>query len=550
MKKFSLDSESVCCFPVLLAVRCAAIVLAMLVPALQAAAPAAGKADGSDRTRWGDLGDGTYANPVLPADFSDIDVIRHGNGFIAMSSTFQYSPGVVLLTSKDLVNWKIAGHAVSDVRQIGPEMNWDKMNRFGRGVWAGSIRHHDGKFWIYFGTPEEGYFMTTAKRIEGPWEPLTQVLKGPGWDDCCPFWDDDGQGYLVGSNFAADPANGKKYNIHLWKLTPDGKGLVPGSDRIIHQSPGSEANKFYKINGTYYHYFSEVKPEGRVVMMRRAKSLEGPWETKQLNHSVGKIDPNQGGLIELPDKSWWFFTHFGSGYWPGRVANLLPVKWVDGWPIIGEPGPDGIGNMVWEAKKPIAGQPPSPRLLDEDFSGAQLAPEWEWNYHPREEKWSLKERPGFLRLHAFKPLQGGNILKVGNQLTTRIFQSGRGQVTVKLDVAGLADGQVAGLSLFGRTFAWIGAERSAGVTRIAYSQNGKQTPGDVLSGKDLWLRADITVDGLATWAFSTDGKDFKPFGGTHQCDWANYRGTRIGLFTYNSTGEEGFVDFDSFHYAY
>jgi beta-xylosidase len=503
-----------------------------------------------DPARWGDLGDGTYSNPVLPADFSDIDAIRVGDDFVAMSSTFQYSPGVVLLKSKDLVNWKIAGHAVPDIRQIAPEMNWDRMDRYGRGIWAGAIRHHAGKFWIYFGTPEEGYFMTTAPAIEGPWEPLTHVFKASGWDDCCPFWDDDGQMYLIGTQFSVDPSNGRKYNIHLWKLTPDGKALVPDSDRIIHQSQGSEANKLYKINGGYYHYYSEVKAEGRVVMMKRAKSLDGPWETKQLNHAAGHIDPNQGGLIELPDGTWWFFTHMGTGMWAGRTAHLLPVTWTDGWPIIGNVGADGIGNMAWFGNKPIAGKSPSERKFSDDFSGTSLTHEWEWNYHPRDDKWSLTERPGFLRLHAFKQLQRDNILKTGNCLTQRVYQSGRGEVTVKLDVSRMTDGQSAGLCFYSKKAGWIGVTRENGVIKIVQVEDHHRAPGPALTGTDLWLRAAITSTGEVTWSHGSNGKDFTTLGAPHQCDWANYRGTRIGIFTCNNDSSSGSVDIDGFSYAY
>ena len=143
---------------------------------------------------WGDQGDGTYQNPILAGDYSDLDCIRVGADYYAISSTFQFSPGMIILHSRDLVNWKILSHAVNDITQISPEMNWDKMNRYGKGIWAGAIRYHDKKFWIYFGTADEGYFMTTAKDPAGPWEPLHHVLREKGWDDCCPFWDDDGQG--------------------------------------------------------------------------------------------------------------------------------------------------------------------------------------------------------------------------------------------------------------------------------------------------------------------------------------------------------------------
>ncbi len=202
---------------------------------------------------WGDQQDGTYHNPLLPGDYSDTDCIRVGNDYYAISSTFQFSPGVVILHSKDLVNWTIKGHAVPDLTQISAELNWDRMNRYAHGIWAGAIRYRYNKFWVYFGTPDEGYFVTTASKIEGPWEPLHCLLPASGWDDCCPFWDDDGQGYLVGSCFA------EGYKIHLFKLTVDGKDIVRSSGKVIHQSEGSEANKLYKINGLYYHFYSEVK---------------------------------------------------------------------------------------------------------------------------------------------------------------------------------------------------------------------------------------------------------------------------------------------------
>ena len=243
-----------------------------------------------DWKSWGDNGNGTYGNPVLPGDYSDLDCIRVGDDYYAISSTFQYSPGMIILHSKDLVNWKVLSHVVTDLNQISPEMNWNKMNRYGRGIWAGAIRYHNKKFWVYFGTPDEGYFMSTASKAEGPWEALHTLLPEKGWDDCCPFWDDDGQGYFVGTNFSDG------YKIHLWKMTADGKELIKESDKIIYQSKGSEANKLYKINGIYYHFFSEVKKDGRAVMMERAKNIWGPYEgPKQLSYSQKRFnEPNQG----------------------------------------------------------------------------------------------------------------------------------------------------------------------------------------------------------------------------------------------------------------
>lgn len=147
--------------------------------------------------RWGDQKDGTYVNPVLPGDFSDIDVIRVGEDFYAVSSTFQYSPGVVVLHSQDLVNWSVLGHVVDDLTLLDPQLNWDRMGRSGRGIWAGAIRFHAGRFFVYFGTPDGGIYMASARNPAGPWTPVKPVLASPGWDDPCPFWDEDGTAYLV-----------------------------------------------------------------------------------------------------------------------------------------------------------------------------------------------------------------------------------------------------------------------------------------------------------------------------------------------------------------
>jgi beta-xylosidase len=498
---------------------------------------------------WGDLGDGTYANPVLPADFSDLDAIAVGDTFYAISSTMQYAPGMTVIESKDLVNWKILGGVVPDLTVIDPELNWDRMNRAGRGIWAGAIRFHAGRFWVYFTTPDQGIFMSTATSAAGPWTQVQPVVSDPGWDDTCPFWDDDGQMYLVTTRFAAEGPSGTKYNIHLFKLTADGKAIVPGSDRIIHQSRGSEANKLYKWNGLYYHYYSEVRPEGRVVMMDRAKSLDGPWETRQLIHVHGAIDkePNQGGIVQAPDGKWWFFTHQGRGDWEGRAAVLLPVEWIDGWPVLGKPGPDGIGAMVWHGRKPVAGMLQTSIVASDDFNSPALKPEWQWNYQPRAGMWSLTERKGFLRLHAFVPLKPNDLRAVGDVLTQRSFRSRQNQVTVKLDISGMVDGQETGLSHFAKTFASLGVVQYGKVRTLAVNNNGRRTSGPALAQTAVWLRSTWGFDGVSRFAYSLDGKIFMPIGEPYQLTWGSYRGDRVGLFTVNSK-TAGWADFSSFRY--
>jgi beta-xylosidase len=506
--------------------------------------------------KWGDLGNGTFANPVIPGDYSDIDAIRVGSSYYAISSTFQYSPGVVILQSKDLVNWEIFGHVVKDLTVISPELNWDKMNRYGRGIWAGSLRYYKGKFWVYFGTPEEGFFMSSAVNPAGPWEPLHAVWRVAGWDDCCSFCDDDGQLYLVASNFALDPKTNKKYNIHLFKMTPDGKNLIMESDTIIHQSNGSEANKLYKINGVYYHYYSEVNKEGRVIMMNRSKNIYGPYETKQLNHVNKGYDrnPNQGGLMQTLAGDWWFFTHHGTGHWDGRVASLLPVTWVDGWPIIGKVGADKIGNMVWNAKKPINIKTDYKIQTNDEFNKPTLAVQWEWNYQDRSDKWSLTDKKGFMRLYAFRPINPTDknkiILRAGNTLTQRSMGTAHNEITIKMSVAKMADGQYAGLTHFSSTSnSTFGIKQQDGVRKLVYHNNGNDSIGKQINVPDVYLKSTWNYAGVSTYSYSEDGKTFKLFGGTYQLSWGSYRGDRIGIFNYNVLEDKGIVDIDWFHYT-
>jgi beta-xylosidase len=515
----------------------------------QSVARASVRDDQPTQGDWGDQGDGTFANPVLPADFSDLDAIAVGGTFYAISSTMQYSPGMTVLESKDLVNWKIVGGVVQDLTTIDPELNWDRMNRSGRGIWAGAIRWHAGRFWVYFATPDQGIFMSTARDAAGPWTAVEPVMKATGWDDTCPFWDDDGQMYLVTSHTAAEGPSGTKYNIHLFKLTADGKAIVPGSDRIVHQSRGSEANKLYKWNGIYYHYFSEVRPEGRVAMMERSKSLDGPWEIRQLNHVHGAVDkePNQGGIVQAPDGKWWFFTHQGRGDWEGRAAVLLPVEWVDGWPVLGKVGPDGIGEMVWRDRKPVEGQAQTSIVASDDFDGPALKPEWQWNYQPRAGMWSLTERKGCLRLKAFAPLREGDLRAVGDVLTQRAFRGRLNQVTVKLDVSGMVDGQEAGLSHFAKTYASVGVVQANGARTIFSNNSGARTAGPAVKQSAVWLRSTWGFDGVSSFSYSLDGKTFVGIGDAYQLTWGNYRGDRVGLFTVG-TKTAGWADFDSVQY--
>ncbi|NMO95160.1 glycoside hydrolase family 43 protein [Paenibacillus lemnae] len=503
----------------------------------------------SKKGYWGDQGDGTYVNPVLPGDYSDPDVIKVGDDYYGISSTLHCSPGMAVLHSKDLVNWSTIGHVVNDLTRIGPDYRHDVMNRYGKGVWAGAIRFHQNKYWVYFFTPDEGLFMSTAADPAGPWEPLHCVWEVEGWDDCCPFWDDDGQGYLVATHFADN------YKIHLFQLSEDGKTLLHDSAKVIHQYKGSEASKLYKINGSYYLFHSEIREkevgEVRVVMMLRSKHIYGPYEEKELIHTHGmEVDrePNQGGLVQTPAGEWYFISHQGTGgYHEGRTLHLLPVTWVDGWPIIGEDTDgDGIGEMVWGGRKPIHGYTSSALTMNDDFESAVLKPHWEWNHQPKAGKWSLTERHGYLRLYACVPSERGDFFKVCNTIAQRAYRTVHNKATVKIDLSGMVDDQEAGLCHFAQTFCTIGIQQQEGTRVLKYNNSGIMEWGPAIDSTSIWLRSVWNLDGESQFEYSVDGDHYISFGGVYQLGWGNYRGDRIGIYGYNHEREQGYIDVESF----
>ena len=324
--------------------------------------------------RWGDQGDGTFANPVLNADYSDPDVIRVGNKYYMTCSEFHYM-GMPILESTDLVNWKIIARVYDHINIEG----YDAMRRYGEGTWAPAIRYHDGKFWIFVCTPKDGLFMTTAEKPEGPWKPLTCVKQVKGWEDPCPLWDDDGQGYIGRSQLGAGP-------IILHKMSPDGKTLLDEGVKI-YEGPVAEGTKFFKKDGYYYLSI----PEGGVgtgwQMVLRSKHIYGPYEGKRTleQGSTAVNGPHQGALVDTPKGEWWFY-HFQSTEPLGRVVHLQPVTWKDGFPTMGaDYDGNGVGEPMKICKKPRVKKAKAhlPQTSD-TFSSRQLQPQWQWNHNPDE----------------------------------------------------------------------------------------------------------------------------------------------------------------------
>ena len=294
---------------------------------------------------WGDQGNGTYINPILNADYSDPDVIRVGDKYYMVNSDFHYM-GMPVLESDDMINWKI----ISQVYRRLDFPDWDTNGNYGGGSWAPSIRHHDGKFWIYFCTPREGLMMSTATDPHGPWSPLHCVKRIGGWEDPCPIWDDNGQAYLGRSQLGAGP-------IILHKMSADGRTLEDDG-HVIYTGPVAEGTKFHKRDGYYYISI----PEGGVgegwQTILRSKNIYGPYEKKVVleKGSTNVNGPHQGALVDTPEGEWWFY-HFQLTEPLGRVVHLQPAHWKDGWPVIGvDIDMNGIGEPVKVWTKPNTGK--------------------------------------------------------------------------------------------------------------------------------------------------------------------------------------------------
>ena len=318
--------------------------------------------------------------------------------------------------------------------------------------------------------------MTTARNPAGPWDPLACVMKASGWDDCCPFWDDDGQGYLVGTRFAADSGNGKRYNIHLFKLASDGKTLISGFDKILYQSQGSEANKLYKWNGLYYHFFSEVHREGRVTMIRRTATLTGPAEIHQLNHvnKAADREPNQGGIVQTATGDWWFVTHQGAGAWEEPhalpAARYVRRRLADHRPTRRrrhrQHGLAGEETARGPARDPAA----NVRHLRWPDPGTTVGMEL-----PAEGRKVVADGPPRLAASAGIPPFGTGKSAQGRQHAHAKDFRHRRRSDRETGRCHMADGQAAGLCHYSGKYAWIGVTQSGGASgsRIATTASSR-----------------------------------------------------------------------------
>jgi beta-xylosidase len=485
-----------------------------------------------------------YHNPILFADYSDPDVIRDGSNYYLVASSFHFVPGIPILQSNDLVHWTIMGHVVQRMT-MDPRYSMIGGNRYGKGVWAPAIRKHRGLYYVYFPTPTEGIFVSTAAKITGPWSAPAVVMAQAGLEDPCPFWDDDGNAYLIHSKTGAGP-------LILHRMSADGKRVLDAGKVIVEDPehlPTLEGPKLYKRHGYYYIFapFGGVGAGAQAVL--RSRHIYGPYEHRVVlaQGSTSINGPHQGAYVETPDGKGWF-VHFQSDGAHGRIVHLEPVRWRDDWPIVGD-DPDGASTGQPTPSGPIpehsdAESDQRPQTSD-DFDEAELGPQWEWNHNPDDAHWSLSARPGFLRII---PMQSDGLLSARDTLT-QCMQDNSFEFTLRIDVAKAEPGVHAGLAMFEKSASGLEIVQSGAERRLDFFHLPEVTQGPVIAQPVIQLRVDVNGD-EARYSYSLDdGATFQQLGADSQIQSSWWKGSRPALFSYTTlAGDPGAIDFDWVHY--
>jgi beta-xylosidase len=540
-----------------------------------------------------DQGDGNFRNPVLAGDYSDPDVVRVGDAYYLTASSFTNVPGLPILRSTDLVNWTLIGHALP---RITPDAHHATPRR-GGGVWAPAIRHRDGKFLIYYPDPDFGIFLVTATDPEGPWTAPVLVENAKGAIDPAPFWDDDGQGWLVHAwarsragiankvvakrlNAAGDKTEGEAITLI------DGDTLPPvATSRGPYPWMTTEGPKLYKRDGWYYVFAPSGSVKGGWQGVFRSRKLEGPYEGRDvLDQGKTEINgPHQGAWVTTPKGEDWFL-HFQDTDSYGRRVWLEPMVWKKGWPVIGEDRDgDGIGQPVLSWRKPSGAptvSPTAPGVSDEFDAAPHLG--WQWNANPSDDWSSATARPGFLRLKSISSPE--NLWEAGALLTQKL-PGERFTATTKISLAPKAVGERAGLVMFGADYAWIGLENTArGLRLVRVDRLGADAfkPETVAVGLEtapdtvyLRLQAEpVTVADPApgfspywpsmlrsihakvSFSYSLDGVTYRALGAPFVSKPGRWVGAQVGLFAQapagtpsNTATRIGWTDVDGFWLA-
>lgn len=497
-----------------------------------------------------DLGNGQYRNPIIHADYSDPDVIRVGDDFYMVSSSFNVMPGIPVLHSRDLIHWRIIGH-------VYQSLPYEKFNKpaHGHGSWAPAIRYHKGIFYVYFCTPHTGLFVATAARPEGPWT-LQNMVEVELWEDPAPFWDDDGQAYLIRSKVRAD-------NLYLHKMSADGKTLLDDGVLIyrdLENQPVIEGPKLMKKDGWYYIFAPAGGVQTGWQTVLRSKNIYGPYEAKTVLHQ-GDTEingPHQGGLIQTRIGEWWFL-HFQDKGFHGRIVHMQPVAWDDGWPKIGvDANGDGIGEPVATFTKPAlptdsnAGLPQT----SDDFNSGRLGLQWQWHANPKASWYSFTNDK--LRLNMERNItQNGNLYFVPNLLLQKL-PAPEFSATTSMRFVSKSVKDKSGLVMMGKNWGYIALFHQDEVVHIGVFKGLYEQYDDATQllaaeplkshepGSEYFLRVEMNREGLYQFSYSLDGKRFRNLGPQLQATAGVWIGAKVGLFALNPglARSEGYAEFD------
>ena len=490
-------------------------------------------------------------NPLIWADVPDISVMRVGKTYYMSSTTMHMSPGLPIMKSADLVNWRMASYAYETLADNEAFRLENGKDAYGKGSWASSLRFHNGVFYVstFSATSGRTHFYTTRDPERGPWK---ETSFEPAIGDHSLFFDDDGRAYLVYGNA----------RIEISELKPDLSGIKPGGvhkvlvenvNAVFGADQGGlngEGSQLFKINGRYY-LFNIASPGSRwarTVIVHRADTLTGPYEGRIALDDRGIA---QGGLIDTPEGKWYAYL-FKDNAAVGRIPYLVPVTWKDGWPVLGENGKAPMTLDIPASGQGVSGV--SGIVASDEFDRQPGAPAlplaWQWNHNPDNKLWSVTQRPGFLRLTTGRV--DADLISARNTLTQRTFGP-NSSTTTSIDVSGMKDGDCAGLAAFQKRYGFVGVKMSGGAQSLVMVSADSDKPEEVASvplfGKTVHLKVECEFQPapeVARFSYSLDGKSWTPIGRPSGLRYTvpHFMGYRFALFYYATKTVGGRVDFD------
>lgn len=507
-----------------------------------------------------DNGDGTYTNPILQADYSDPDVIRVGDDFYMTASSFNSSPGLPILHSKDLVNWQIVNNALP----VLPDEKYDTP-QYSKGVWAPCVRYHNKEFYIFWGDPDLGIFRIKTNDPLGAWEKPVLLKAGKGMIDPSPLWDDDGNAYMV-TAWAGSRA-GVNSIITIWRMSPDGTELLDNGRNIYSGHDHNhtiEGPKLLKMNDYYYIFAPAGGVEQGWQLVLRSKNIFGPYDEKivMAQGSTNINGPHQGAYVETQAGQPWF-VHFQDRGVYGRILHLNPVDWVDGWPVMGvDKDGDGCGEPVRTHQKPDVGRDwlkVNPAETDE-FNGDRIGLQWSWNANEKV-SWSVSlPQKSVLRLLAVpKQTNEASMWNVPNILTQRLpAENFTATTKVKLNIEwDVWQGKQAGLIVLGNDYSYLVVRKDDDGYYVEQLQNKEANLGGLeksiaqkrIASGEVYLRVRVVgTDALCRFSFSENGETFEEIGVAFNASRVLWSSAKIGIFCTSEPEVRigGWADFDWF----